>query len=149
MAKPKRDVHEVPAGAYRFVSNSELGTRLTGEMMAELSEGDDEAAGHGIVCLEYKVLVLPRKAEERTKGGIVLPEQVVEKDQHAAMEGTIAGMSPFAFTYEEWPIAARKPRIGDVVVFARYSGITQKGADGRDYRIMNDKDIVAVRRATA
>ncbi len=115
-------------------------------MLDELMEADDAEPAHGIECLEYKVLVKPRKAEERTKGGIVLPEQVVEKDQHAAMEGEIAAMSPFAFTYEEWPLGARKPRVGDVVVFARYSGITQKGDDGIEYRIMNDKDIVAIRR---
>lgn len=100
----------------------------------------------GIEPIEYKVVVRPAKAIEKTKGGIVLPEVVVERDQHAAMEGTIAAISPLAFTYEEWPKSARKPEIGDTVVFARYSGITLRGKDGDDYRIMNDKDIVAVRR---
>lgn len=144
MAK-RDDVQRVPDGAYKIVSNAEVSARLTTEMLDELADETFDA-GHGIVCIEYKVLVRPRKAEERTKGGIVLPEQIVEKDQHAAMEGVIAGMSPFAFSYEEWPIHAKKPRLGDVVVFARYSGITQKGSDGIEYRIMNDKDIVAVRR---
>lgn len=100
----------------------------------------------GIEPIEYKVLVRPKKAEERTKGGIVLPETIVEKDQHAAMEGEIVAMSPFAFSYEEWPIGATKPQVGDRVVFARYAGINQKGSDGVDYRLMNDKDIVAIRR---
>lgn len=142
----KRDVQKVPEHQYKVLSQADVGNRLRDEMADVLAEIHEEM-GHGIVCLEYKVLVRPRKAEEKTKGGIVLPQQVVEKDQHAAMEGEICGMSPFAFSYEEWPIGADKPRIGDTVVFARYAGITQKGNDGVEYRIMNDKDIVAVRRS--
>lgn len=142
----KRDVQRVPKDAYRIVGNSEVSEKLNQEMIDALAD-DIQASAHGIECVEYKVLVKPKKAEEKTRGGIVLPEQVVEKDQHAAMEGVICGMSPFAFSYEEWPLGARKPQIGDVVVFARYSGITQKGNDGVEYRVMNDKDIVAVRRA--
>lgn len=106
---------------------------------------------HGITPLEYKVLVRP--VEEtgtiELKGGFKLykPDEVRDRDQHASMEGTVAAVSPFAFTYEEWPKGATKPNEGDKVVFARYSGITVKGNDGVDYRLMNDKDIVAVRGA--
>ncbi|UOF81787.1 co-chaperonin groeS [Caudoviricetes sp.] len=102
---------------------------------------------HGLKALEYKVIVHPVKVEERTKGGIVLPDIVVEKDQNSAMEGTIVDISPLAFTYAEWPADASKPAVGDKVIFSRYSGINVKGNDGLEYRIMNDKDIVAVRGA--
>ncbi len=98
----------------------------------------------GVQPLEYKVLVRPKRAEERTKGGIHLPEIVVEKDQHASMEGDVVAVSPLAFSYET---DAPKASPGDVVIFARYSGINVKGNDGADYRLMNDKDIVAVRRS--
>lgn len=145
MKQAKRDVQIVPPEKYNFVSNSEVSARLNEQMQDELGT----VPAHGIECIEYKVLVEPIKVEEKTKGGIVLPDVVLEKDQHAAMEGVIRGLSPFAFSYEEWPQNARKPRVGDRVVFARYSGITQKGNDGVEYRIMNDKDIVAVRRAKA
>ena len=106
---------------------------------------------HGITPLEYKVLVRP--VEEtgtiELKGGFKLykPDEVKERDQHASMEGTVAAISPFAFSYEEWPKGAEKPVAGARVVFARYSGITIKGDDGVDYRLMNDKDIVALRGA--
>lgn len=98
----------------------------------------------GIDPIEYKVVVRPEKAIEKTKGGIVIPEVVVEKDQHAAMQGTLIAVSPFAFSYEEWPKDARKPQPGDRVMWARYSGIIHKGKDGTEYRVMNDKDIMAV-----
>jgi chaperonin GroES len=138
----KRDVEVIPTEKYNFIGNDDVVRRLNEQIPAEM----DEAGEHGIGCIEYKVLVRPIKADEKSKGGILLPDQTIEKDQNAAMEGTICGLSPFAFTYEEWPLGARKPRVGDRVVFARYSGINQRGADGVDYRIMNDKDIVAVRR---
>ncbi|WP_299477016.1 hypothetical protein [uncultured Paracoccus sp.] len=97
----------------------------------------------GIDPLEYKVLVLPEKVEEKTKGGILLPDEVKERDQHAAMCGKLVAMSPLAFSYEE---NAPKPDVGDTLIFARYAGVIIKGADGLDYRIMNDKDVVGVRR---
>lgn len=106
--------------------------------------GDDYPNTSGLEPVEFKVIVKPKQAEKKV-GSIHLPEQIVERDQHAAMEGTLVAVSPFAFTYEEWPAHARKPAPGDTVIFARYSGITQKGADGNDYRIMNDKDVVAVK----
>jgi len=107
---------------------------------------------HGIECLEYKVLVRPVEDTGmiQLKGGFQLykPDQTKERDQNASMEGDIYHVSPFAFSYEQWPEGANKPVNGDRVVFARYSGITVKGADGVDYRLMNDKDIVAIRRVT-
>lgn len=102
----------------------------------------------GITPVEYKVIVRP--VEEtgviKFKSGfeLVKPDETKERDQHAAMEGTIVAVSPLAFSYEEWPAGARKPEVGDTVIFARYSGITVKDGDA-DLRIMNDKDIVGVR----
>lgn len=101
---------------------------------------------HGLQPVEYKVVVRPRKAQEKTAGGIVLPDEVLDRDQHAAIEGELVALSPLAFTYEEWPKEARKPQAGDTVIFARFSGNTIKGNDGIEYRIMNDKDVIAVRR---
>lgn len=103
----------------------------------------------GIEPVEYKVLVRPNKEEGHIelKGGFKLykPDETKERDQHATMEGMLVRMSPLAFTYETWPDGTRKPEVGDAVVFARYSGLNIKGKDGIEYRLMNDKDIVAVR----
>lgn len=96
----------------------------------------------GITPLEYKVLVRPVEVEQRTKGGILLPDETKERDQHAAMEGEVTAISPLAFSYEK---DAPTPALGDTVIFARYSGINVTGKDGVAYRLMNDKDVVAVR----
>lgn len=116
---------------------------------AEAVKWHDPLRGkHGIECLEYKVLVRP--VEEtgvlELKGGFKLykPDETKERDEHAAMEGVVEHMSDLAFSYDE---NAKRPSVGDKVVFQKFAGIRIKGADGVEYRLMNDKDIVARRTA--
>lgn len=100
----------------------------------------------GINPTEYKVLVRPDEVKEKTKGGIILPEETRERDQFAAMTGTLVAVSPLAFTYAndiEWAPADR-PKPGDKVLYAKYAGAKVAGSDGNDYRIINDKDVAAV-----
>jgi len=100
----------------------------------------------GIYPTEYKVLVRPVEIEERTKGGIIIPDQTKERDQFAQMEGVLVALSPLAFTYAndtEWNGAA-KPKPGDRILFAKYAGAVVKGKDEKNYRIVNDKDVAAV-----
>ncbi len=103
---------------------------------------------HGIRCLEYKVLVRPAIDDGTItfKGGFKLhkPDETRERDDNATMEGTVVDMSPLAFSYDE---NAPRPELGQSVVFQRYSGLRIKGADGCEYRLMNDKDVVAARSA--
>lgn len=99
----------------------------------------------GIYPTEYKVVVLPDKAEEKTKGGVFIPDESKERQQYASIEGTLIAISPHAFTYEDWKDSEDlKPKAGDKVLFAKFAGIVRKGKDGNEYRIINDKDVVAV-----
>lgn len=100
----------------------------------------------GIQPTEYKVLIKPKEAENKSKGGILLPDDKIERDQFAQMEGELVAVSPLAFTYAtqgEWN-GADRPKPGDRVLFAKYAGALVKGKDGVDYRLVNDKDIAAV-----
>lgn len=97
----------------------------------------------GINPTEYKVLVLPSKIEEKTKGGILLPNESQDRNQFAQMEGQLIACSPLAFTYDEWK-TNDAPKAGDRVLYAKYAGAMVKGKDGEDYRLINDKDISAV-----
>lgn len=61
--------------------------------------------------------------------------------------GRIIAMSPLAFGYERWPEDAKdeKPKVGDIVWFARYGGALIEAAfDGEMYRLVKDKDIGAI-----
>lgn len=97
----------------------------------------------GICPTEYKVLIAPKLTEEKTKGGIILPDATKERDQYAQMEGVIVAASPLAFSYDNWKDAS-PPKVGDSVLFAKYAGAVVTGRDGKEYRITNDKDICAV-----
>lgn len=100
----------------------------------------------GILPTEYKVLISPIKVDEKTKGGIILPDEHKDREQFAQMQGVLVAVSPLAFTYADdsaWGDAA-KPKPGDKVMFAKFAGAAVKGMDGKDYRIINDKDLTAV-----
>lgn len=98
----------------------------------------------GFEPVEFNVIVRIDKIEEKTKGGIILPDQKRDEDKHASVEATLISVSPLAFTYEEWPQDARKPAIGDRILMAKYAG-SPIGTGDTDYRIIKDKDILAVR----
>lgn len=97
----------------------------------------------GINPLGYKIVVLPKEVEEKTKGGLYLPETKVEKDEFQRREGIIVAMSPMAFCNPDWPADAQKPQVGDRVMFARYQADELTGKDGRKYWIMNDTSVMA------
>lgn len=100
----------------------------------------------GLSPIEYNVVVLPEEIENKTKGGLILADETVEKKAFGRMEGTLVAMSPMAFSFEDWPEGAedQKPKVGDRVMFSRHSGTEVTGRDGRDYWILKDKSIVAV-----
>jgi chaperonin GroES len=89
--------------------------------------------------VEYKVLVLPEVVEDKTEGGIFIPEQIKEKDQIAQCKATVVAVGGNAF--EDWK--GRIPHEGDTVYMAKYAGY-QVNQEGKVYRLINDKDIAAV-----
>lgn len=100
----------------------------------------------GIRPSEYNVLVKPKEVEEKTDGGLWLPEQAREKEEFARMEGTLIAASPAAFFFEGWPDnrADERPKVGDTVMFSRYAGERITGGDGATYFLMKDKAIIGV-----
>jgi co-chaperonin GroES (HSP10) len=99
----------------------------------------------GVMPTEYKVLILPTEIEEKTKGGIFLPDEHKDRAQFAQMEGTLIALAPLAFTYDKWEgIEDQKPKVGDKVLFAKFAGFAHKGKDGKTYRVVNDRDVSAV-----
>lgn len=94
----------------------------------------------GIRPLEYNVLVRPREIEEKTKGGLYLPDEHREREQFAQTEGEIVAMSPLAFNYDT---DAERPAIGARVMFFKYQATEVRGRDGGRYWLMKDKAIAA------
>lgn len=110
-----------------------------------------ELNGSGWDPSEYKVIILPIDLGDKFKiagkvSSLVMPDPVKERDQFAQMEGLLVAVSPLAYTYADWPEGARKPAVGDRVLFAKYAGAVIEGDDGQKYKMVNDKDIAATHR---
>jgi chaperonin GroES len=83
--------------------------------------------------LHDRVLVEPAKAEEKTIGGIIIPDTAKEKPQ----KGTIVAVGPGK---KDEPMTVKE---GDTVLYGKYAG-TEITVEGNDYLIMRESDIVAV-----
>ena len=95
----------------------------------------------GLFPIEFNVVVEPDAVETKTAGGIILIAK--ERDELAVDEGVIVAVSPHAFTYADWLDDADKPQVGQRVIFSRYAGALHERR-GRKFRVVKDKDIVAV-----
>jgi co-chaperonin GroES (HSP10) len=94
--------------------------------------------------IEFNVLIKPLDIDQKTKGGIILVDQTVEADRYAQQRGTIAAVSPLAFSYADWPEGTQLPKVGDTVFYGKYAGTMVKDDDGTEYRLVKDKEIAAV-----
>ena len=94
----------------------------------------------GIIPTDVRVLLLPDKVEEKTAGGIILPGYSKDKLQHAQIKATLVAVGGSAFI--DW--AGIKPEVGDRVAVGKYSGSYLPGADGKEYQVVNDLDVIAI-----
>lgn len=99
----------------------------------------------GFRAVEFNCIVQEDKVNDKV-GSIYIPDQTKEIDQHAMTTGTLMSVAPTAFTYELWPQdrVHEIPKIGDKVLYAKYAGTVVKSKDGIEYRVIKDKDILAV-----
>lgn len=96
----------------------------------------------GLTPVEFFVVVALDENEGKI-GSIFVPPSVRDKDDLATQEGELVAVSPHAFTYADgWPEGS-KPEIGQRVLFKRYAGHLHE-RNGRKWRLLNDKDIVAI-----
>ena len=85
-----------------------------------------------------RVLVKPMEAEEKTKGGIVLPDTAKEKPQQG--EVTAVGQGKVLENGEVRPLDVK---VGDKVLYGKYSG-TEITIEGEEYLIIREDDILAI-----
>ena len=85
-----------------------------------------------------RVLIKRLEAEEKTTGGIVLPDTAKEKPK----EGKVIALGD-GKVLESGERAKFQIKVGDRVIFASYSG-TEVTVDGEEYMLMSEEDILAV-----
>jgi chaperonin GroES len=83
--------------------------------------------------LADRVLVEPSAAEEKTAGGIIIPDTAKEKPQRGTIVAVGNGKKDEPMTV----------KVGDVVLYGKYSG-TEISFEGSDYLIMKESDIYAI-----
>lgn len=88
--------------------------------------------------LHDRVLVRRVKEEEKTRGGIIIPETAQEKPQ----EGEVIGVGPGARD-EDGERIELDVKVGDRILFGKWSG-TEVKIDGEELLIMKESDIMGV-----
>ena len=86
-----------------------------------------------------RILVKVLDAEEKTKGGIYLPDSAKEKPQEAEVVAVGQGK-----VLESGKIQAPEVKVKDRVLFGKYSGTAVSTKDGEEYLILREEDILAI-----
>lgn len=89
--------------------------------------------------LSDRVVLKPVEAEEKTKGGIVLPDTAKDKPQEGEVVAVGSGR-----ILDNGEKLAPEVKVGDRVIYSKYSG-TEIKVDGEEYLIVRESDILAIR----
>ena len=93
--------------------------------------------------LHDRILVRRVESEEKTKGGIIIPDTAKEKPQ----EGEVIAAGPGARS-EQGQIQPLDVKVGDRILFGKWSG-TEIKIDGEDLLIMKESDVMGIIEAQA
>ncbi len=83
--------------------------------------------------LSDRVLIEPNPAEEKTAGGLFIPDTAKEKP----LAGTVVAVGPGTSEVK------MEVKVGDKVLYGKYAG-TEINIDGKDYLIMRQSDVLAI-----
>jgi chaperonin GroES len=80
-----------------------------------------------------RVVIKPAPAEEKTKGGIIIPDTAKERPQKGEVVAVGPGKEGNLMTVQ----------VGDIVLYGKYAG-QEFNVDGEDYLIMREDDILVI-----
>lgn len=89
----------------------------------------------------WRLLVMPIKPKEVSKGGIVIPTAAQDAQGHLNYIGKIVAMGALAFKSEKYEGETGFPKLGDYVLYSRYAGQQMKYR-GTKLLIVNDDEIL-------
>lgn len=85
-----------------------------------------------------RIVIKGLDAQEKTRGGLVVPDTAKEKPQ----EGKIIAVGP-GRRLENGSVKATEVKVGERVLYGKYSG-TEVSSEGNDYLILREEDVLAV-----
>ena len=88
----------------------------------------------------WRMLILPFKMPEKTKGGLYLGQDTLERQQVGSTCGLVLAMGPHCYDKEKFPEGPWCKK-GDWVIFARYAG-SRLPIEGGEVRLLNDDEVL-------
>jgi len=104
----------------------------------KLNQDIKEVGEMAVIPLGDRILVKPLNAEEKTKGGIILPDTAQEKPQQAKVVAVGKGK-----LLDDGKIKELEVKTGDTVLYGRYGGTEIKYKD-EDLLILKESDVLAI-----
>mgnify|MGYP003125762630 FL=1 len=89
----------------------------------------------------WRLLVLPFTPKEKTKGGIIIAQESLDKARIATNCGYVVKMGPMAYGDKEKFPTGPWCKEGDWVIFARYAG-SRLPIEGGEVRLLNDDEVL-------
>tara|TARA_Y100001960_G_C13997828_1_gene505293 strand:+ start:73 stop:516 length:444 start_codon:yes stop_codon:yes gene_type:complete len=90
----------------------------------------------------WRILILPFKMKEKTKGGIFMGQDTLERQQVASQCGNVLAVGPDAYKDTKRFPDGPWCKVGDWIMFARYAGSRIK-IEGGEVRLLNDDEVLA------
>ena len=90
----------------------------------------------------WRILVLPFKMGEKTKGGVLLGQESLDRQQVASQCGNVIAMGDSCYKDKERYPSGPWCKVGDWVIFARYAG-SRIEIEGGEVRLLNEDEILA------
>ena len=90
----------------------------------------------------WRILVLPFKMGEKTKGGVLLGQESLDRQQVASQCGNVIAMGDSCYKDKERYPSGPWCKVGDWVIFARYAG-SRIEIEGGEVRLLNEDEVLA------
>ena len=90
----------------------------------------------------WRLLVLPFRMDEKTKGGVLLGQETIDKQQVASQCGNVIAMGDACYMDKERYPKGPWCKGGDWVIFARYAG-SRIEIEGGEVRLLNEDEVLA------
>ena len=88
--------------------------------------------------LHDRVLIEVLESEEKTSGGIIIPDTAKEKPHEGKVVAVGSGLKT-----DDGKVVPMDVKVGDIVLFGKWSG-TEVKIDGKEYSIMKESDIMGI-----